>query len=353
MNKSDGASGNSKLDIALLKELIDAYGPSGYEYQVREIILREIKKYVHEVHIDQFGNLVAHKKGKGKRIMLAAHMDEIALMAKQITPEGKIYFVTVGDIEPVTLIGQRVCLLAHKRVGGKGVVTFEDLQNAYPITKTPEVGELYVDTGLDGEGLARIGVKIGTYMIPEHSMQFTDGEHFFCGKALDDRIGCFVLIELAKRLKHVEIDTYYVFTVQEEVGLYGASTAVELIKPDWGIAVDVTNAEDAGDDPHIVIGKGPCVVVKDAEIIANKYLNDHFELLSKKHKIPLQFKVDEFGTTDATKIMMSKGGIPSTVLGIALRNIHSTIAVASIKDVQWAIDLLELLLSNPPQVHRH
>src|SRR3989344_3399163 len=183
---------SKEMDLALLKELIDAFGPSGYEYQVRDIILREIKKYVHDVYVDQFGNLVAHKRGKGKKIMLAAHMDEVALMAKHITTEGKIRFATVGDIEPITLVGQRVSILAHKRVCGKGVVTFEELQDAEVIEKIPGIEELYVDTGLNKEALLHLGVKVGTYMIPEHSMQFTDSSEYICGKAFDDRVGCYI-----------------------------------------------------------------------------------------------------------------------------------------------------------------
>ncbi|MBI1969619.1 hypothetical protein HYS48_02900 [Candidatus Woesearchaeota archaeon] len=339
-----------KLDTALLKELIDAYGPSGYEYHVRDIILREMKKYVHDVYIDRFGNLVAHKKGKGEKIMLAAHMDEVAIMVKEILEDGKIYFSCVGSIEPIALIGQRVAILAHKRVCGKGVITFPDLHEAYPIEKMPKMEDLYVDTGLGKEALEKAGVKVGTYMIPMHGMEFTCDGEFISGKAMDDRTGCFILIELAKKLKDSSQEMYYVFTVQEEVGLYGAQTAVELIRPDWGMAIDTTNAEDARKDPTIGIGKGPCVTVKDSEMISNKCLNDHFEHTSKKYKIPMQFKVDDFGTTDATRIMMVKGGIPSTVIGVALRNIHSTITIASLKDVEWTIELLYHFLRDPPKV---
>lgn len=339
-----------KLDVDLLKRLVDAYGPSGFEYEVREIIMKEMKKYVHDVYVDRFGNLVAHKKGKGDRVMLAAHMDEIAIMAKEILEDGKIYFTPVGGIEPIALVGQKVAILAHKKICGYGVITCQDLQESYPVEEIPKIEELYVDTGLMGSELDKAGIKVGTYMIPMHHLELTCDGEFICGKALDDRTGCFTLIELAKRLKDSPQEVYYVFTVQEEVGLYGSQTAVELIKPDWGIAVDTTNAEDARKEPTIAIGDGPCITVKDSEMIANKCLNDWLDKLSEQYDIPVQFKVDDFGTTDATRIMMARGGIPSTCVGIALRNIHSTIAIASLKDIEWSIELLYHLLRNPPKV---
>ncbi|MBW3012703.1 M42 family metallopeptidase [Candidatus Woesearchaeota archaeon] len=337
--------------MELLKQLANLLGPSGAEQEVRSLIQKEIKKYVDEVRVDKFGNLIAHKKGKGARVMLAAHMDEIGLMCSNIEDDGKIKISAVGGIDPVTLVGQQVYLLLDNGKIINGVISFFEIHEGLEIDEMPLQDDLYVDTGLDKDALEKLGVATGTYIVPRHTFITLGNKDIVSGKAFDDRIGCYALIELAKRLKNItKEDMYYVFTVQEEVGLYGSETAVYDIDPDWGIAVDNTVATDSGDPKKICLGKGPCVTIMDAGMIANRCLNGHIAAVAKKNKIPLQKEVVEAGTTDATKIMMSRGGVPSAVLGIPLRNMHSTISVAHIRDIENLIKLLELLMKNPPKV---
>ena len=158
------------------------------------------------------------------------------------------------------------------------------------------------------------------------------------------------MIELAKLMQKIKQNIYYTFTVQEEIGLYGAQTSVYNIDPDWAVAVEVTNCPDSEESPMVKLGWGPVITVKDAEIIANKCLNDHFVEVARKNKIPVQLEVTESGTTDASKIMLAKGGVPSTVISTAIRNIHSTISIASLEDIKNSINLLAEGLKNAPKV---
>jgi tetrahedral aminopeptidase len=336
--------------VKLLLELLNAFGVSGAEHEVRDIISREIKNKVDELKVDKFGSLIARVKGKGPKVMLAAHMDEVGLMVRKIDPDGHIHFVAVGGIEPTTLVGQAVHMLVK---GGKvkGIITLPEIHDDTEMENLPEMKDLYVDTGLDSKQLEKLGVGIGTYILPTHYSGYLGSQDIISGKALDDRAGCYAMIEIIKRLKKVPLDLYFVFTVQEEVGLYGAKLSVYQINPDWGVAVETTSAIDAHQKDKItVMGNGPCLILKDAELITNRCLNDHIIEVAKKKDIPLQLCVDNIGTTDATNIALSKDGIPSTVVSVAIRNIHSTVSIAHMRDIEDMIVLLMETLKKPPKV---
>ena len=335
--------------MKLLFKLIDALGPSGYEKQVRDIIMREIKRYVDEVKIDKFGNLIAIKKGIDPKVMLAAHMDEVGLMVKSIKENGLIEFTTLGGIEPISLVAQRVDIITEAGLV-RGVISFSDLHEEYIVEELPKLKDLYIDTGLNKEQLESMGVRVGDYIIPKHRSGFLGSRNIIYGKALDNRIGCYILLELAKKLRGSKETIYYVFTVQEEIGLYGAQTSIYNLDPDWGIAVDTTNSEDASQEAKIKLGDGPRVTVKDAEMISNKCLNDWLRDIANKNKIPVKYEVAEVGATDAAKIILSKGGVPSTVVAVPVRNIHTTVGVAHADDINNAIILLYELLKKPPRV---
>lgn len=335
--------------MKLLFKLIDALGPSGLEKPVRDIIQREIKKYVDEVRIDKFGNLIAIKKGKSPKVLLAAHMDEVGLMVKGIKENGLIEFTTLGGIEPIALVAQRVDIITK---GGlvRGVISFPDLHEEYIISRLPELTDLYVDTGLNKEQIEGLGVRVGDYIVPKHQSGFLGSRNLIYGKSLDNRIGCYILLELAKKLRGSKASIYYVFTVQEEIGLYGAQTSIYNLYPDWGIAVETTNSEDALPFPKAKIGDGPRITIKDAEMLSNRCINDWLREIAKKNKIPVQYEVTEIGSTDAAKIILSKGGVPSTVVAVPVRNIHTTIGVAHVNDIKHSIQLLYELLKKPPKV---
>lgn len=332
----------------LLRRLMDASGISGNEAEVRSIILKEIKKYVHSAKVDKFGNLIAHKKGSKPTILLTAHMDEIGLMVKKIADDGRIFISDIGGMEPLPLAGQRVMIQTKSGIV-YGVITTEDISHSYPEDTVPNIRSIFVDTGLNKKNLIELGVEIGSYLTFERKALAFGSEKIISGKALDDRAGCYILIELAKRLEKANCEIFYIFTVQEEVGLYGATTSIYNINPDWAIIVDATNSNDYLDVPSKIIGHGPCLTVKDEEMITNKCIRDWLKDIAIKNKIPYQLEVSNFGTTDALNISISKGGIPSAVVGIPVRNLHTTFGIAHLDDIENAIKLIELLLQNPPK----
>ncbi len=328
----------------LLKDLIHAHGVSGSEEDVRSIIREAIRGHVSEVDTDKMGNLIAIRKGRKPKIMLAAHMDEIGLVVKSIQDSGRISFSPVGGIDPVTLVGQRV----HFKLGSSvmhGVISTEELIDGNEISKKPEFSHMFIDTGLDKKELSKKGVQVGTFIDLEQDSGHLGSENVIYGKALDDRLGCYILLEAAKRLKSRGCEIAFVFTVQEEVGLYGAITSAYELNPDYAIVVDVTNTYESKD--LRVVGKGPCLTVKDSLMIANKCLNSWIMETAAKKNIPVQLDVSDVGTTDALNISISKGGVPSTVLGVAVKNIHSTVGVADLRDVEACIELIVELLKNP------
>jgi len=337
--------------MELLKRLSEAHGQSGNEVEIRNIIKKEIKPYVDELYSDKFGNLVARKKGKGNSIMLAAHMDEIGLMVKQIDADGKLFVSPLGGLEPLIVLGERVEILTKKNRKINGVVTTKEIHSGAELTKIPTIDDVYIDVGMTRDECVNAGIEVGTYANIVKEFIELDNGGLVCGKALDDRIGCYMLIELAKRLKNAKAEIYYVFTVQEEIGLHGAKTSIYSIDPDYAIVVDMTESDDEKHDP---LGKclteGPILVIKDAEMITTKCINDWLLAISKKHNIPIQPDVSDFGTTDALNVSVSKGGIPCTVVGVAVRNIHSTTSIACKQDIQNAIKILEILLKNPPKI---
>tara|TARA_Y100000310_G_C20218742_1_gene594770 strand:- start:72 stop:635 length:564 start_codon:yes stop_codon:yes gene_type:complete len=175
--------------------------------------------------------------------------------------------------------------------------------------------------------------------------------NYLTGKAMDDRVGCYMLVELAKKLKNVKADIHYVFTVQEEIGLYGAKTSVYSIDPDYAIVVDVTEAGDGKEfGTSKCLGKGPVIVVKDAEMMTTRCINQWLYDIAKKNKINIQPDVSDVGTTDALNVAVSKGGLPCSVVGVPVRNIHTTTSVVHKQDIKDAIKMIELLLKKPPRV---
>ena len=341
-------SGERVMD--LLFKLITATGPSGEEDEVRKIILKEIKPYVDQIKIDKFGNVIAHKKGKGQKILLAAHMDEVGLIIENIEQEGWIRCSEVGWIEPLVLLGERVTI-ETKKGPIIGILTTREISNDDAIKELPKLDDIVVDTGLTKRELTKLGVERGTYLKLILKPTFLGNKQIIAGKALDNRLGCYALIELAKRLKKTFVDVQYAFTVQEEIGLIGSKTSVYNINPDWAIIIDVTSTDDFDGKNTKMLGKGPCITIKDAEIITNRKLNEHIKTIAKAERIPFQLEVTEKGTTDAASISTAKGGIPSTIISIPIRNIHTTSSIAHGRDIELAIKLIETTLKAKKRVN--
>jgi len=335
----------------LLEDLMEIVGTSGNESKVRSFIMKEIKKHVKDIKVDKFGNLVAHKKGKGLKVMLVAHMDEVGLMVRSISENGDLHCSEIGGVEAISLIGQRVDIKT-KKGSITGVITLPEISDSIEVEDVPGIEDLIVDTGLNKKELKNLGVTIGSFMNLKQETEILGNKDIILGKALDDRSGCYVLIELAKRLKKADTDIYFVFTVQEEVGLYGSKTSLHGIDPDWAVVVDVTASDDANEDMQEItktVGNGPCITIKDADMISNVCISDWLKQIAKKKKIPVQLEVSDIGTTDALSISIAKGGIPTSVIGPAVRNLHTTASVASLKDIENIVKLLEELLKKHPK----
>ncbi|MFH0969898.1 MAG: M42 family metallopeptidase [Candidatus Diapherotrites archaeon] len=339
---------DKKMDYKILHELMNLDGVSGNEELVREYIIKRMKPLVDITKVDRMGDLICHKKGKKPSIMLAAHMDEIGLMIKRIDKSGRMYVSAVGGINTVNVIGQTVEVIGTKE-NVKGIVSTKEINNDYEMSELPEMNSLFVDTGLSATEIKQKGIDVGAYLSLERVDHRIGNKNFIAGKALDDRIGCFILLELAKRLKKCTNDIYYVFTVQEEVGLYGAKVSTYQVEPAIAIAVDVSNANDMNDEPTKIVEKGPVLTMKDDEMIGNACINNYIRKLGKQMKIPIQLEVSNFGTTDALTISLSKGGVPATSMGVCIRNIHTTHSIASRDDIRECTDILEQFIKKPPK----
>lgn len=343
-----------KHDLNLLKDLCIASGVSGYENEAREIIKKEFDKICDYVEIDNFGNLIGRitkeniEKGKRKKIMIVAHVDEIGLMVKYISKEGFINFVKIGGIDDRILLGQRV-VIKGKNGDVFGIIGSKPphLQKEEEKKKVIEHTDLFIDIGCASKEEAEKKVEIGDIIIFEPNFGNLNNDIYY-GKAIDNRVGCYALIKIIEEIKNLNIDAeiYGVASVQEEVGLKGARTAVFKINPDYAIAIDTTIA---GGTPHIKetesnlkIGNGVAITFIEASgkgVIVNEKLKEIFVNTAKENKIPYQYDVLEGGMTDGAIVYMSREGIQTGVLSIPTRYIHSPTGVFSMVDVDACIKL--------------
>ncbi len=336
-----------------LLEMMDILSASGHESAIRDYLMKKIKPHYKDVQADKFGNLIVHKKGKGPSVMLVAHMDEIGLMVKNVSDRGVIKISMIGGIEPLACVNQRVVIPTKTGKPIRGIITTIPLSDGEEIEELPKAEDLVVDTGLEKDELKKLGVDVGTFLEFEQKSQYLGSNNFVSGKALDDRIGCFILLELIKNCKKCTTDIYYVFTVQEEIGLYGAKTSIYKLEPEWALVLDVTDADDLYEHEHTVtkaLGAGPVLTLKDADLISNACLNDNIRATARKRNISIQLEVSDVGTTDALNISLSKGGVPTTVFGVAVRNMHTGVGIVHRKDIESAIIVITDLVKSPPKI---
>jgi putative aminopeptidase FrvX len=319
----------------LIKRLTEEYGPSGSEGKVNEMIKQEIAPYVDEVKFDKLGSLIAVKNGSGAKVMLAAHADEIGLIVTYIDKEGFLRFDTIGGVSIFRLTGMRVVFAD----GLIGVISAEKGDPA-----SAGVDKLFIDIGVASKEEAESKVSIGDFAV--FRQDCVDLGDRVVAKAMDDRIGCVVLVEAAKRLKDSPNEIHFVFTVQEELGLRGATASAYSVDPDIGIAVDVTRTGDTPESSimDVSLGKGPAIKVKDSGIIANPRVKDLLVQTAKEQNIPYQFEVLIGGATDAASIEKTRGGVPSGVISVPSRYVHSPSEMVDINDVENSIKLLVAVL---------
>ncbi len=339
------------INVELLKTICATPGAPGYEQRIRELVVKEVTPLVDEVHLDAMGNVIAIKKGKTpKRAMVAAHMDEIGFMVSHIDEEGFIRFVTLGGFDPKTLTSQRVIVHGTKDLIG--------IMGAKPIhimkpeerKKVVPISDYFVDVGLPKSEVEKY-VSIGDTITREREL-IEIGE---CvnSKSLDNRVSVFILIEALRELKEesVPYDIYGAFTVQEEVGLRGATTVANGYNPDFSFGMDVTIAFDTPSaQPHEMVtrlGKGTAIKIKDGSTICDFRMVAYLKKLAAEQGIPWQPEVLPAGGTDTGALQRaSKGGSIAGAVSIPLRNMHQTIEMVHKSDIRATIDLLKAGLTN-------
>ncbi|MDR2899046.1 MAG: M20/M25/M40 family metallo-hydrolase [Clostridiales bacterium] len=325
------------MDTKLVKEICQVVSPSGHEDAIRAFIEKEIKPYVDEVYSDALGNLIAHKKANGPKMMLASHMDQIGLMVSHIDDEGFIRFATIGGFSEYVLFNQRVVFPN----GTVGVVRGERVDNM----KTDyNMSKVYIDIAAKNKEEAQKKVKIGDVCVYKNETYVDD--NVVISPALDDRIACYIQIEAAKRLKNLVYDTYFVFTVQEEMGLKGARTSGFSVDPEFCIAFDVTSAADVPNALKLPqkMGEGACIKIKDASLICAPEMVNFMERVAKANNIKHQFEILTQGGTDSGAVQVSRAGVVAGVVSVATRNIHTDNEMCSVSDVDDCVLLTVKML---------
>lgn len=336
------------LDIELLKKVTEIPGAPGFENRIRNFIATEIKDLCDSHYTDTMGNLVGVRKGKvDKKVMIAAHMDEISFIVSHIEEDGFLRFLPLGGFDPKTLVAQRVIIHTESEdiIGVMGCKPIH-VMKPDERKKMPELEDFYIDTGYTQEEIER-KVSIGDPITRERHL--IEMGHCINSKSLDNRVSVYILIELLRSLKGKKLpyDVYAVFSVQEEVGLRGATTAASGIDPDFGIVLDVTLAYDMpGSQPHekvTILGKGTAIKVLDGSVICDQRMVKYMKDLANQNNINHQIELLPAGGTDGAAIQrFSKGGSITGGLSIPTRYLHQSIEMAHQKDVRDTLDLLEL-----------
>ncbi|MDI9646200.1 MAG: M42 family metallopeptidase [Archaeoglobales archaeon] len=331
----------------LIKKLSNAFGVSGYEEEVKEIIKAEVEKYVDEIKTDALGNLICIRNGKDRRkLMIAAHMDEIGFVVKSIDEKGFIRVAPIGGWFSQIALAQRVVIYGKSRIYGVLGCKPPHLMKDEERRKVIEISDMFVDVGATSkEDVLKMGIDVGSPVaIDRQVIELSNGR--ITGKAFDNRVGVAVMIEALKRTQS-DATIFAVATVQEEVGLKGAKTSAYSLEPDAAIAVDSCVAADfpGSETAHmdIKLGKGAVITVIDASgrgLIVSPLVLRWLKETAEKYNIPYQLEVAEGGTTDASAINLTKQGIPAGVISVPARYIHSPVEVVDLKDVESATNLI-------------
>lgn len=342
------------MNFDLLKKLSEAAGVPSREERLREIVKAELKPLVKTIETDAMGNVICFKPGGGaagarKKVMIAAHMDEIGFLVRFIDDKGFLRLQPVGGFDPRQLFAQRVLVQTRTQESLPGVLTYStkpthmltpDEQKAAPV-----IENFFVDLGMKAEDVKKL-VRLGDMVTMDRTCERC-GDNII-GKCLDNRVGVFVMIEAMKAVKQHDADIYAVATTQEEVGLRGATTSAYAINPDIGVALDTTLANDyAGmnDTDHITkLGQGVGIKIMDGSFICHPRLVEHFRSIAEAEKITHQMEVLPRGGTDGAALQRARGGVPSITLSVPTRYIHTVNEMINGRDVEAAIALLARFL---------
>lgn len=339
------------INTALLKEICEESGAPGFENNIRKKVLKEIDGLADEVSVDNMGNIIALVRGKErKKVMAAAHLDEIGFMVKHIDDKGFIRFHTLGGFDPKTLTSQRVII--HGKKDMVGVMGSKPIHVMTPEerNKPAKISDFFIDLGCGKEEVEKY-INVGDPVTREREL-IEMGDCVNC-KSLDNRVSVFILIETLKALKGQSLpyDFYAVFTVQEEVGLRGAKVAAHQINPDFGFGLDTTIAYDVPTaQPHEYVtelGKGVAIKLMDSSAISDQRMVSYMKGVAEKENITWQPEILTAGGTDTAGIQqMGKQGAITGAISIPTRHIHQVIEMVHKQDVAHAINLLKASLKH-------
>jgi endoglucanase len=336
------------MNVDLLRELTEAHGTCGFEDAVREIVARELGPLA-ELSTDAMGNLIARKPGNGKKVMIAAHIDEIGFMVKHIDSNGFLKVNPLGGWDPRQMNSQRVWV--HTQTESLPGTLMYGTKPAHMLTEAEKssgqkLEDFFIDLGLPVETLKE-RVRLGDTVTMNRTFEAI-GNNYTC-KSMDDRVGVYVMIEAMKRSTSSPHDLYAVATTQEEIGLRGATAAGWRIQPDVAIALDITLANDIPGVPepdHVTkLGSGTAIKIMDSSLICHPKLVARFRALAEQNEIPHQMEILRSGGTDAGGIQRLHGGIPSFTLSIPCRYVHTVNETVSGTDVDASVDLLTAFLN--------
>ena len=333
------------LNEALLKRLIETPGVPGREEKQREIAREELGSLTDEVRTDALGSVIGTKRGSDDfSVMVAAHMDEIGFFVKHVDEKGFIRLQPLGGHDPANMVSQRVVVTTADGASLRGAL--QPVRKPPHISrgeeqKPPKVEDFYVDLGMPAEQVAE-AVRVGDYVTMDRTLERVGGNYL--GKAMDDRIGVFVMIEALRALGEHEATVHAVATSQEEVGLRGAAASGSALAPSVAVALDITLAMDVPgtqDEGRISeLGKGVGIKIMDSHSISHPRLIEHLQRIAGREGIPYQMEILPAGGTDAGGVQRLHGGIPAVTLSVPCRYVHTPNEMVNEADVQATIDLL-------------
>jgi len=341
--------------IALLKEMSDAFGVSGYESDVFGILKTRMESHA-DIKRDGIGSFIATKKGQSERpkIMFAAHMDEIGFIVKEVTKDGFLKFIPIGGWYACNLPGLRVRVRTKKGVLVPGVIGLKPIHDLSPEErkKVPDMEKMYIDIGAttNFDIKEKFGIRPGDPIVPDASFIQMENHDLLMAKAWDDRVGCALLVDLLNNLVAIEHPNtvYLTGTVQEELGLRGAKTSANAIAPDIGFALDVSICRDTpgneNDTPE-KLGAGVGILIHDRTMVPHTKLRDFVCELADLNNIPYHFTSIK-GGYDTGAIHVSNFGVPCLALGIPTRYVHTGSSIISIEDYEHILNLITLLVKN-------
>ena len=338
--------------VALLQQLADAHGPSGFEEPVRKIMVERMRPASDKVSYDGLGSVIAQQGSSGPRVMIDAHMDELGGIVRRITPEGWLTMQMLGGWLDQALFDQRWIILGkkgpvHAITGIRDIHIVPQEERGKPFARE----QVFLDVGARNPAeVAAMGIAPGDPVAPDAPFAVLNGTQRYLGKAWDDRVGCAVLVAAMQKLRGARHPNqlFWVATVQEEIGLRGARTSAELVKPEVGIAIEGGVVKDApGNHPEEaqeLLGAGPAIFLYDTSALPNRKLVALVQDTAKAAGVPLQSEMVQGYGDDSAEIQKSAGGVPTVNLVVPVRFTHSHNGIIDRRDFDQMVELLVALL---------